>query len=82
MPDLATELLCFGAPASLLNLQAVSTAKDSSGEPATLLQIALSEQQPYASTLRVAWVMNSIFGGLLLVIAGVVLLNLWPSSSA
>ena len=54
----------------------MSTAKDSNGEPATLLQIALSEQQPYASTLRVAWVMNSIFGGLLLVIAGVVLLNL------
>ena len=76
MPERTTELLCFGTPAPLSILQAVSTAKDSDGKPATLLQIALSEQQPYAGTLRIAWVMNSIFGGFLLFIAGVVLLNL------
>ena len=77
--DLATmpncdKLLCFGAPASYQNASH-EHGEDSNGDRQLFANRPL-RQQPYASTLHVAWVMNSIFGGLLLVIAGVVLLNL------
>lgn len=76
LPSAATEILCFSSPAPLKQLQQASTSMQSDGQPSTLLQLKLSQQEPYASTLRVAWVMNGIFISLLLGMAGIVLLNL------